>query len=210
MAGIGTTPGSAVLAEDVRDFQPGTSHRCRRLSRRLLPLGLAGLGLLRFVRLADELVDRARHSGDDAGRHVGVMRRRLEPMMSKQAWISLISVPRSSRWVAKLCRSVCSVTRLRMPAALAASWNSRPSCRVVIGRPGTRPGKSQRSCGAMPASWFVGRSTHHCRDSARTQGGSITCRSLRPLDCTMRMMFCALSMSPARSLITSPARRPQP
>jgi hypothetical protein len=38
----------------------------------------------------------------------------------------------------------------------------------------------------------------------------MTCRSLRPLDCTTRMMFWALLMSPALSRTTSPARSPQP
>src|SRR5258705_7435543 len=56
-----------------------------------------------------------------------------------------ISVPRSSRWVAKECRSAWSVTPLRIPAASAASWNMRLSWRVVIGLPGLWPGNSQRS-----------------------------------------------------------------
>ena len=64
MAGIGTAPGGTVFAEDIRDFQPEASHRCRRLSRRLLPPRL--LGSLRLGRLAGEFVDRARHRGDDA------------------------------------------------------------------------------------------------------------------------------------------------
>jgi len=61
MAGIGTAPGGAVRAEDVRDFQPGTSHRGRRLSGRLLPpaLGHPRLARFGFARLVDELVDRA-------------------------------------------------------------------------------------------------------------------------------------------------------
>ena len=41
--------------------------------------------------------------------------------------------PRSSRWVAKLCRSPCSVTRFLIPAASAALWNSRFSWRVLVG-----------------------------------------------------------------------------
>jgi hypothetical protein len=35
-------------------------------------------------------------------------------------------------------------------------------------------------------------------------------RSLRPFDCTMRMIICSLSMSPAHSRTTSLARSPQP
>ena len=58
-----------------------------------------------------------------------------------------ISVPRSSRCVAKLWRSACSVTFFLIPAASAASWNRRLSCRVVIGwlAPAFLPGNSQRS-----------------------------------------------------------------
>jgi hypothetical protein len=38
----------------------------------------------------------------------------------------------------------------------------------------------------------------------------MTLRSLRLLDCSTRMIFCALSMCLTFSLTTSPARRPQP
>src|SRR5260370_40197734 len=55
--------------------------------------------------------------------------------------MTLISVPRSSRWVAKLWRRACSVTPFLIPAASAASWNSRLSWRVVIGLPRLLPGK---------------------------------------------------------------------
>src|ERR1035437_10377567 len=61
-----------------------------------------------------------------------------------------ISVPRSSRWVAKECRSAGSVTPLRIPAASAASWNRRLSWRVVIGfRPlaWKQPALLHGSCG---------------------------------------------------------------
>src|ERR1700738_1080534 len=51
----------------------------------------------------------------------------------KSAWMILISVPRSSRWVAKLWRSACSVTPFLIPAASAASWKRRLSWQVVIG-----------------------------------------------------------------------------
>src|SRR4029453_15295376 len=49
----------------------------------------------------------------------------------------LMSVSLSSRWVAKLWRSACSVTAFLIPAASAASWNRRLSWRVVIGLPGS-------------------------------------------------------------------------
>ena len=46
-----------------------------------------------------------------------------------------ISVPRSSRWVAKLWRSAGSVIAFLTPATSAVSWNRRLSCRVVVGFP---------------------------------------------------------------------------
>ena len=52
----------------------------------------------------------------------------------------------SSRWVAKLCRSVCRETRLSIPAACAAAWQARLSWRVVSGLTGLLPGK-------QPALW---------------------------------------------------------
>src|SRR5713226_6104506 len=106
----------------------------------------------------------------------------------------LISVPRSSRWVAKLWRSACSVTLFLIPAASAASWNRRLSWRVVIGLSGLRPGNSQRSSSGTPASQRVGRAFHHSRNRPSVCGDSITCRSLRPLACSTRMMLCALSI----------------
>src|SRR5437868_3014111 len=57
----------------------------------------------------------------------------------------LISVPRSSRWVAKLWRNACRVTLFLIPASLAVSWNRRLSWRVVIGLPGRRPGNTLRA-----------------------------------------------------------------
>src|SRR6202047_2458478 len=64
--------------------------------------------------------------------------------------MKLISVPSSSRWVAKLWRSACSVTPFLIPAASAASWNRRLSWRVVIGF-------SRRRAGKQPT-FFQGRS----------------------------------------------------
>src|ERR1700720_2573353 len=58
--------------------------------------------------------------------------------------MNLISVPRSSRWVAKLWRSACSVTPFRIPAASAASWNRRLSWRGGLGLPRPRLGKTPR------------------------------------------------------------------
>src|SRR5712692_9170893 len=85
-----------------------------------------------------------------------------------------ISVPRSSRWVAKLWRSACSVTPFRIPAASAASWNSRLSWRVVIGLPGLRPGNSQRSCMGVVESKPRWRVFHHWRNRSSVSGDSMT------------------------------------
>ena len=46
-------------------------------------------------------------------------------------WITRMSVFRSSRCVAKLCRSVCIDPRLSSLAATAAAWQARLSWRVV-------------------------------------------------------------------------------
>src|ERR1700687_3080804 len=52
----------------------------------------------------------------------------------------------SRRWVAKLCRRVCSDTGFSSSAMWAAAWQARLSWRVVSGAPSTRPGNSQ-PCG---------------------------------------------------------------
>jgi hypothetical protein len=44
-----------------------------------------------------------------------------------------MSVSRSSRCVAKLCRSVCGETRFLIPAASAAAWTARLNWRVESG-----------------------------------------------------------------------------
>ena len=54
-----------------------------------------------------------------------------------------ISISCSRRWVAKLCRSVCSETRLLISASWAAMWQMRFNWRVVIGLTGFWPGNSQ-------------------------------------------------------------------
>jgi hypothetical protein len=41
---------------------------------------------------------------------------------------------------------------------------------------------------------IVTRWTRHCRNRSSVSADSMTLRSLRPLDCSMRMIFCALSI----------------
>ena len=78
MAAIGLTPNATVVAEDVRDLQSGPCHR-QRLGR---APGLAPtpLGALRHV----ELIERALHCRDQAGRDPRVARRRLQLLVSEQ------------------------------------------------------------------------------------------------------------------------------
>src|ERR1700692_2095533 len=65
-------------------------------------------------------VERARHLADRANGDTCVERRRVELLVSEQnprfrggrLWMTRISVFCSSRWVAKLCRSVWTPTRL--------------------------------------------------------------------------------------------------
>ena len=54
-----------------------------------------------------------------------------------------MSVPLSSRWVAKLCRSVCTVTRLPRPDAAHAERQAACSTVALIECFGSRPGNSQ-------------------------------------------------------------------
>jgi len=63
------------------------------------------LGLLRGC----DSVERALDAGDHAGGDTGIARRRVQFVVTQQRLDDLISVPSSSRWVAKLWRSACSV-----------------------------------------------------------------------------------------------------
>src|SRR5689334_24008945 len=77
----------------------------------------------------------------------------------------------SSRWVAKLWRKVCGVTRLVISAIWAAAWQARVSWRVDIGLAGFNPGNSQ-PCGRP--------TRYQSRKSSSSTGESIAWRSLRP------------------------------
>jgi hypothetical protein len=70
--GIGTTPRRSVVAEDIRDLQCWTRHRCGLLGRRLLFPVLLGL----LARLRQQ-VEGALDAGDHAGGNAGVARRRV-------------------------------------------------------------------------------------------------------------------------------------
>jgi hypothetical protein len=118
-----------------------------------------------------------------------------------------MSALRSSRGVAKLWLSECRQTVLRSPAA---SLNSRPNWRVVSGLCLLRLGNSQR-CSGRGAGVLLGRARRpqlpqQVKDLRRQHHVSF----LAALRLHVRMIICSLSMSPARSRTTSPARSPQP
>jgi hypothetical protein len=97
MAGVGRTPRSTEVAEDVRDLQSRTGHARRQLCRRLVPVGSQrvrrsnGLVTARIALVATCVV-------------VSSL------ACPSKTWIRRMSVFCSSKWVAKLCRSVCGVT----------------------------------------------------------------------------------------------------
>jgi hypothetical protein len=117
----------AVAAEDIRYLQRRT-HRC-------------GSGWRRHLKA--QPVERARRAADGAGRHLRVARCRVRLLWPSSAWMMRMSVPLSSRWVAKLCRSVCTVTRLPRPDAAHAERQAACSTVALIECSGSRPGNSQ-------------------------------------------------------------------
>src|SRR6267378_1945506 len=163
------------------------------------------LGLLTRLR---QPVKRALDAGDQAGCDPRVARRRIQFVVTQQCLddsdISVVFEQVGREAVP------CSVTFFLIPAASAVSWNRRLNWRVVIGLPGLRPGNNQRSSSGTPVSQRVGRTFHHCRNRSSILGDSITFRSLRPLDCSMRIILCALSICLTFNRTTSLARRPPP
>ena len=74
MAGIGSAPCRAMIAEDIRDLQCRTRHARRALSGRLGPLDLAG-----------DMLQRAHHFADRLGGDAGIERRGVELGMTEQS-----------------------------------------------------------------------------------------------------------------------------
>src|SRR3974390_2509869 len=67
VAGIGGTPGSPVVAKDIRDLQLGTQHCRGWLGWRLNFLAVAPPGFRGPLLYAGQLVERALDGGDHAG-----------------------------------------------------------------------------------------------------------------------------------------------
>ena len=85
-AGIGVAPRRPVVAEDIRNLQRWTGHRCGRLRRwRVIPVLL---GLLARLR---QQVERALDAGDHTGGDAGVARRRIELVMTERTRVTLIT-----------------------------------------------------------------------------------------------------------------------
>ena len=67
------------------------------------------------------MLQRAHHFADRLGGDAGIERRGVELGVTKQDLMTRTSMFCSSRWVAKLCRKVCSETRLSISAIWAAA-----------------------------------------------------------------------------------------
>ena len=80
------------------------------------------------------------------------------------------------------------------PGRSAASWNRRLSWRVVIGLPRCVPGKQPAFLSGVVASYASAYLPPLAQQFEHVSGDSMTWRSLRPLDCSIRMIFCALSI----------------
>ncbi len=78
MAGIGGPPGGPVVAEDIRDLERWSGHGAEAL------LGGLSFGLAALAGACAEIVERAVHRRDHAGRHAGVAGRRLQLVVTEQ------------------------------------------------------------------------------------------------------------------------------
>ena len=119
--------------------------------------------VLGFSALAGQLVDRACDRGDDAGRHARVVRCRAPACRGpSRAWISRMSVPaQADGW--QSCAAASGSDGLADPGRLGRLLEqARELTRADMGRD-CRLGNSKRSAFGTPASYFVGRLTHHCR-----------------------------------------------
>ena len=95
-----------------------------------------------------------------------------------RTWMTRMSTPSSSRCVAKLCRSVCGLTFLLSPAAIAAASTTRLGWRVVTGRAGSWPGNSHPPGRMTP---WCRPSCHQARSRASRLGESRAWRPRPPL-----------------------------
>jgi len=118
------------------------------------------------------------HLAQDIGRNVSI-EEVVSSFCGEQHLDHAMSTFCSSRWVAKLWRSVWSETRLSIRAARAASCTARFSCRAVRGSTGFKPGNSQPPSSILPGHGPLATTcagAWHHRES-------MAYRSLPPLPC---------------------------
>jgi hypothetical protein len=113
MAVVGVEIGMTMAAENIRDLQIGTH-------------GPGSGGRHNFKR---QTVERALRRSDRSRGNLGIARRRRETVVSQQHLHKAKSTPLSSKWVAKLWRSVYTLTFLVNPAAFLA--DRQAECRTV-------------------------------------------------------------------------------
>jgi len=171
---------------------------------------LRGVPLRSPAARCAQTIERALDPGDHSCRHAGVAGRRLELVVTEQC-LNQANVGAALEQMGReamtervererLAQSPVFGRFLEQPAELTRGQ------RPMLAATGKQPAVFRRDAGIMPGRPHLPPLPQQVEDSA----GSITLRSLRPFDCTMRMIICALSMSPARSRTSSPARSPQP
>ena len=109
MAGMGSAPCRAMVAEDIRNLQSRVRHAC------------ASAGRPDLLELERDMLQRAHDLADRLGGDPGIERGGVELGKPSSTWMMRTSMSCSSRWVAKLCRKVCSETRLLISAICAAA-----------------------------------------------------------------------------------------
>jgi hypothetical protein len=128
MTGVRLSERFAMAAENIRHLQP-RSHGTR----------LAG-----WHDFQAEPIERARRVADRFGGDPGVARRASEAGVAEQDLDDGTSAPLSKRWVANVCRKVCTVTCLLKPAAAQAERQAACKTFGTSGRSSSRPGNSHR------------------------------------------------------------------
>jgi hypothetical protein len=162
--------GGAVLSKDVGQLgsRPGHAY-CAGAGTAVVGSDLA-LGPAAEFFTGLQVIQGALGAGDELLRDSRVVRGGIDALMTEQAWMTRISVPFSSRCVAKLCRSVWTVMRLRRPACWAASWQASCKEAGVRWRLTRQPGNSHsvgRAGGPPPGAQDLQRGRQPLRRDSR-------------------------------------------
>jgi hypothetical protein len=165
-----------------------------------------------------QAIERALDLGDQPGRNAGVAGRRLQLLVSEQrlnhANVRAALKQMGCEAVAKrmqrerFTQPRCFRCLLEQPCELAC--RQRPTFTAT----GKQPALFRREAGVIRGRPRLPPLPQQVEDLCRQHHVPVPRfregRLLRPFDCTTRMIICSLSMSPARSRTTSPARSPQP